>query len=96
MQSGFDNGKFYVDYTSPGRPIGTFRQELELAVKNISDQSGDKLLLSLSSGLDSQIILHSLHSQNLPYKCAFMHLAGYNDYEYERVKLLEEKYNFKV
>lgn len=95
MKSGFENNRFYVEYESPGRPIGNFREELELAVRNISAQSGDKLLLSLSSGLDSQIVLHSLHSQGLPFKCAFMHMPGYNDHEYNNVKVLENKYNFK-
>lgn len=95
MISGFENGKFYVEYTSPGRPIASFREELELAVKQISEKSGNKLLLSLSSGLDSQIILHSLHKQNLPYKCAFMHMPGYNDHEYDRIKILEKKYGFE-
>ena len=96
MKSGFENDRFYVEYESPGRPIGNFREELELAVRKISEQSGDKLLLSLSSGIDSQIILHSLHSQNLPYSCAFMHMPGYNDHEYNNIKILEEKYGFKA
>jgi hypothetical protein len=96
MKSGFENDRFYVEYESPGRPIGTFREELELAVKKISEQSGDKLLLSLSSGLDSQIVLHSLHSQGLPFKCAFMHMPGYNDHEYKNVKTLEKKYGFET
>lgn len=95
MKSGFEKSKFYVEYESPGREVGTFREELELAVRNVSEQSGDNLLLSLSSGLDSQIILHSLHSQGLPYKCAFMHLPGFNDHEFERIKILEKKYEFK-
>jgi hypothetical protein len=95
MKSGFENNRFYVEYESPGRPIGTFREELELAVRNVSEQSGDKLLLSLSSGLDSQIILHSLYSQGLPFQCAFMYMPGYNDHEYNNVKILEEKYSFK-
>ena len=95
MKSGFENDRFYVEYESPGRPIGTFREELELAVKKLSEQSGDKLLLSLSSGLDSQIVLHSLHSQGLPFQCAFMHMPGFNDHEYNNIKVLEEKYGFK-
>ena len=95
MKSGFENDRFFIEYESPGRKIGTFREELDLAVKTMSEQSGDKLLLSLSSGLDSQIVLHSLHSQGLPYKCAFMHMPGYNDHEYNNIKTLEEKYNFK-
>ena len=95
MKSGFENNRFYVEYESPGRPIGTFREELELAVRTMSEKSGDKLLLSLSSGLDSQIVLHSLHSQGLPFKCAFMHMPGYNDHEYKNIQVLEKKYNFK-
>jgi hypothetical protein len=95
MKSGFENDKFYIEYESPGRPIGTFREELELAVRKISEQCGDKLLLSLSSGLDSQVVLHSFHSQGLPFKCAFMHMPGYNDHEYNNIKTLEEKYGFK-
>lgn len=95
MKSGFENNKFYIEYESPGRLIGTFREELELAVRKISEQSGDKLLLSLSSGLDSQVVLHSFHSQGLPFKCAFMHMPGYNDHEYNNIKKLEEKYGFE-
>lgn len=95
MKSGFENDRFYVEYTSAGRKIGNMREELNLAVKKISESSGDKLLLGLSSGLDSQIILHSLHEQKLPFTCAFMYMPGYNDHEYFNVKTLEEKYGFK-
>lgn len=96
MKLGFENNKFYVEYTNPRRPIGNMRQELNLMVKEISDNSKDNLLLSLSSGLDSQIILHSLHEQQLPYQCAFLYHPGYNDSEYENLKLLENKYGFKT
>jgi len=96
MKSGFENNKFYVEYTSPGRKIGNMREELDLAVKTISDSSGDKLLLGLSSGLDSQVILHSLHEQGLPYTCAFLYMPGYNDHEYNNVKVLEKKYGFNA
>lgn len=96
MKLGFENNKFYVEYTSPRRPIGNMRQELDYMVKEISDSSKDKLLLSLSSGLDSQVILHSLHQQQLPYQCAFLYHPGYNDSEYENLKILENKYGFKT
>lgn len=94
MKSGFENNRFYVEYTSAGRKIGNMREELNRAVKSISDISGDRLLLGLSSGLDSQVILHSLHEQQLPYTCAFMHMPGYNDHELANLRILEKKYGF--
>jgi hypothetical protein len=95
MKTGFKDNRFYVEYQSPGRPIGNMREELERAVREISEKSKDKLLLSLSSGLDSQVILHSLHQQGLPYTCAFLYMPGYNDNEYQNIQVLEKKYNFK-
>jgi hypothetical protein len=95
MKTGFENNHFYVEYQSPGRPVGNMRQELDRSVKEISEQSKDKLLLSLSSGLDSQVILHSLHEQELPFTCAFLYMPGYNDQEYKNIQFLENKYNFK-
>ena len=95
MKTGFENNRFYVEYRSPGRPVGNMRQELERAVKEISENSKEKLLLSLSSGLDSQVILHSLHQQGLPFTCAFLYMPGYNDNEYQNIQLLEKKYGFK-
>lgn len=96
MKSGFENNKFFVEYTGVGRWVGNMREELNRAVKSISEISKDKLLLGLSSGLDSQVILHSLHEQQLPYTCAFMHMPGYNDHELTNLKILENKYGFKT
>jgi hypothetical protein len=96
MKTGFENNRYYIEYESAGRKIGTMREELNLAVKSISETSEDKLLISLSSGLDSQVIVHSFHEQGLPYTCAFLHMPGYNDNEYANVKVLQDKYKFKL
>ena len=94
MKYGLDeNGKFYVEVTSCPRPLGTMREELEFACRRVANEG--KNIISLSSGLDSQVILHSFATQGLPYECAFMYHPGFNDIELERIKILEQKYNFK-
>jgi hypothetical protein len=93
MKFGIDeNNKFYVEYTSCPRPVGNMRQELDLACQRIASEG--KIMISLSSGLDSQVILHSFATQGLPYECAFMHHPGYNDIELDRIRILEQKYGF--
>ena len=89
-----EDGKFYTEFVSCSRPVGNMRQELELACQRISSES--KIMISLSSGLDSQVILHTFATMGLPYECAFMHHPGYNDIELKRIGILEKKYGFKA
>lgn len=88
------DGLFYVEYTSCSRPVGNMRQELNIACERVAKQG--PTIISLSSGLDSQIILHSFVEQNLDYQCAFLHWVGVNDFEYDNIKILEKKYGFKT
>jgi hypothetical protein len=90
-----DNDKFYVEYTSCPEPIGTVRQEMEKSCIRLASEAQSKVLISLTSGLDSQVLLHTFHSLGLPYECAFMYHPGYNDFEYNNIKILEKKYGFK-
>ena len=94
MKYGLDeNGKYWIEYTSLPRPIGNMRQELDLACQRIAAER--KTIISLSSGLDSQVVLHSFMQQGLPHESAFMYHPGFNDSEFENIKILEKKYNFK-
>lgn len=88
-----EQGKFYLEYTACDRPIGTVREEMEAACRELANQG--EVLISLSGGLDSQVLLHTFHTMKLPYECAFLYHPGYNEIEYNQVKLLEQKYNFK-
>jgi hypothetical protein len=88
-----ENDKFYVEYTSCERPIGNVRQEMERACTKLASEG--KILISLTSGLDSQVLLHTFHTLGLPYQCAFMYHPGYNDFEYNNIKILEKKYGFE-
>lgn len=90
-----EQGEFYVEYSACERPIGNVRQEMERCCLRLAEE-GRKIMISLSSGLDSQILLHTFHSLGLPYECAFMHYPGYNEMELEQIRILEQKYNFKA
>ena len=94
MKYGLDqNDKYWIEYTSLPRSIGNMRQELDLACQRIANER--KTIISLSSGLDSQVVLHSFVQQGLPHECAFMYHPGFNDSEFQNIKILEKKYNFK-
>jgi hypothetical protein len=88
-----NNDKFYVEYTACERPIGTVRQELEAACRRLANEG--QVLISLSGGLDSQVLVHTFHTLKLPFEAAFLYHPGVNDVEFQQVLYLEKKYNFK-
>lgn len=92
---GFEQDKFYIQYSSCNRPVGNLRQEFEFRAIELYHLN-KKLILGLSAGVDSQSVLHSFFSQGLNIDCAFLYQPGYNDNEYENIKFLEKKYGFKT
>jgi hypothetical protein len=94
MIYGFENDKFYVEYSSCSRKSYDLKTESEIRARELYAQS-KKLILCLSSGLESQIALHSFKTQGIPIECVFFRLGGYNDHEYANLQILENKYNFK-
>jgi hypothetical protein len=94
MNFGFENEKFYIEHTSCSRIPGSLKEESEFRARELYEKN-HKLILCLSSGLDSQTALVSFVKQGIPIDCVFMRLNGFNDNEYENLKLLESKYGFK-
>lgn len=92
---GIKDNKFYLNYYPITRPLKNFREESENLARKLY-QENSKIILSLSSGMDSQVVLHSFFSQGLKIDAAFLYMPGSNDDEFNRIKLLEEKYQFKV
>ena len=90
---GIENDLFYVDYASCGN-VDTVKVECEKRAQELI-KSNRPLLLGLSSGLDSQVVLHSFYSQGFKINCAFLHSPGYNDNELAQLLILEKKYGFK-
>lgn len=91
---GFEDGKFFVDYQSADKPVGNLRQEFDRRARDLYTNNKN-LMLGLSSGLDSQAVLHSFYTQDIPLECAFLYMPGYNDNEFSNIKILEKKYGFE-
>jgi len=95
MTFGLTDNKFWVEFTSCRYEPSDLKTESELYARELSEKYNN-LVLSLSTGLDSQVVLHSFLNQGLELKCAFMSLVGYNQRELEQLKILESKYGFKA
>lgn len=93
MDYGFLNKKWYVTIPGLKRKVGSVREEHEQRARDIYDQYG-KPMICLSSGLDSQVMIHSFYTQKIPFDCAFFY-SKYNQVEYEQLKILIEKYSLK-
>jgi hypothetical protein len=94
MQLGLDNGVFYSEYEACRWTVGNIREECDRRAIDIANY-GNKIMLGMSSGLDSQIVLLSFLQQDIPIESVFMYLPGYNEYEYANLKILEQAWGFK-
>jgi hypothetical protein len=89
---GFENKQFFVDYASCSRSVGNLKQEFDIRARELYSYN-KKLILGISSGLDSQAVMHSFCSQDLDIKYAFLYMPGFNDFEFENLKKLSKKYS---
>ncbi len=95
MNYGFENNQFYVEFPAFTRKPGNMREENDRRALEIASQ-GTKLILSISSGVDSQSVLHSFHTQGIPVEYVFYYMPGYNDIEYQQLQLVIKKYGVKI
>jgi len=89
---GFEENKFFVEYSSCSRPVGNFKEEFDQRARDLFSYNKN-LILGISSGLDSQAVMHSFCSQGLDIKYAFLHMPGYNDFEFNNLQILANKYS---
>jgi hypothetical protein len=92
MKYGFEDGKFYIDFVSRSRTVGTMREESDRRALEIGS-TYPKIMLSFSGGVDSQCVLHSFYTQGIPIETVFMYMPGHNDNEHEQVKICDKKYS---
>lgn len=94
MRLGTDQQGFYIEYDPCRWVVGNLRDEYNRRAKDIISLS-DKLILGISSGVDSQAALRSFMDQGIDIETAFMYMPGYNDNEYKNLKELERAWQFK-
>ena len=75
---------FYIRHHAPRRDYGNLKTEYYNDAVSIYNTYG-KVYIYFSTGVDSQIITECFLKQDLPFKCVFMHVKGYNDEEYARL-----------
>jgi hypothetical protein len=88
------DGQFSI--TIPGNKYspGNMKEESDRRAVDIAATS-DKILVSVSSGIDGQAMIHSFHTQGIPFETAFLYSPGFNDIEYDQLRVLISKYNLK-
>lgn len=94
MKLGTDQRGLYIEYSPCKWTVSNLREEYNRRARDIIAQ-GDKLILGISSGVDSQAALRSFMDQGIDIETAFLYMPGYNDSEYNNLKLLESAWNFK-
>lgn len=94
MQFGRDENGFYIEYPQCQWTVGNIREEYNRRARDIISLN-DKLMLGISSGVDSQAALRSFMDQGIDIETAFMYMPGYNDNEYQNLKELEDAWQFK-
>lgn len=94
MQLGTDQQGFYIEYDPCRWTVGNLREEYNRRARDIIAVD-NKLILGISSGVDSQAALLSFMDQGIDIETAFLYMPGYNDNEYNNLKLLESAWGFK-
>ncbi len=89
---GLDYSNFFVEIDSANSVIGNFREESEKRARYVVETTA-RPIIAVSGGVDSQIVMHSFYTQGLNIESAFLYMPGYNDNEYQQLKLLEKKYS---
>lgn len=96
MIYGFDENKnWWIEYDSCRWKPGNMREESDRRAVEIGETS-QKIMLSLSGGVDSQSMLLSFQQMGVPVECAFLYLPGFNDHELKNLRLVEDKYQIKA
>ena len=87
MQFNTDSQGFYIEYDQCQWEVGNLREEYNRRARDII-ALGDKLILGISSGVDSQAALRSFMDQGIKIETAFLYMPGYNDIEFNNLKKL--------
>ena len=95
MAYGFQDDKFFIDFIACTRSVDSPRSEFAERASTIN-KNHSNLILSFSGGIDSQATFLAFKDAGIDIPCAFMHLPGYNDNEYENTMQCVKKWNIDL
>ena len=95
MEFGLHNNRFYIDVPSCRWEPKDFRTETDRHLLELYE-GNPKLLLGMSTGLDSQVLIRSALDQGIPLEYVFMYLPGYNEFEYSNLEYIKKRFEIKV
>lgn len=85
----------FILHIQPASHSLNFREACVYRAKELADNLSNPVM-SLSGGLDSQIVLHSFYEQGIKLDCVFRHFPNYNDNELANILILKKKYGFNL
>jgi hypothetical protein len=94
MRWGWHDDRFYFEWQQLQRPWGNMREESEHRARELYGLN-PKILLSVSSGIDSQSMIHSFITQAIPFTAVFMFMPNYNNQELKNLRVLEQRWGFR-
>ena len=95
MRYGFENNQFYVELDSCRYQPSDYRTELGRALQTIYKKN-PKIAISMSGGIDSQILAVTLKEHSIPFESYFFYMPGHNDNERDNLQHIEKKFGIKV
>lgn len=95
MSYGFIENKFYIDVEPLARSAKAPREEFAERAFSIL-RTHKEVILSFSGGTDSQATYLAFKDAGVSVPCAFMHMPGYNDNEWENVQKCRDKWNLDL
>jgi hypothetical protein len=95
ISCGDDDIGFYIEFKSKCREVGNIRQEFEIRAQQLYEENNN-IILAMSGGLDSQVMLHSFLSQGLKVKTSFLYMPGHNNNDFLHIKAIDKKYKIET
>lgn len=94
---GIEDGKFFIDFQSISRPVGNFKEEnTRRAVEILEKYKGRNIVIGFTGGVDSQAMRYSFKQVGVDIDCVFLHMPGFNEEDFNQVKICDEKYGKKT
>lgn len=91
----YKDDKFILHIQPATQHYSNLREACVARAKDLNDNLRNPVM-SMSGGLDCQLVLHSFYEQGIRLDCIFRHFPGHNDRELANINQLKKKYGFDL